>query len=79
MRAALLLLDFLIALLPNAFRNSYGREIRADFVDHWNDRMQSHQRVRRTLQLAGLLVTAYGMSPGPAFQISIFCDAASDP
>jgi hypothetical protein len=37
-RAALAIVDFLIALLPAAFRKAFGREIRADFLDHWADR-----------------------------------------
>jgi predicted permease len=60
MRAALAIVNLLIAFLPTAFRKSFGHEIRADFVDHWGDRIQSHTGVRKTLRLAGLLVTACG-------------------
>ncbi len=60
MRAALAIVDFLIALLPAAFRKAFGREIRADFLDHWADRALSRTRMQRTLRLAGLLIAAAG-------------------
>jgi putative ABC transport system permease protein len=59
-KAALAVVDLLISLLPTAFRKSFGHEIRADFVDHWGDCTQSRRGVRRTLQLTGFLVSAYG-------------------
>jgi predicted permease len=60
MRAALVVVDLLVALLPAAFRKSFGCEIRADFMDHWSDCVLSHNGVRRTLRLAGLLLAAIG-------------------
>ena len=60
-RAALAVIDLLIALLPKAFRSSFGREIRADFVDHWSDCVRSRTGVRRTLRLTGLFLSAVGI------------------
>ncbi len=60
MRPALAVVDLLIALLPARFREVFGREIRADFTDHWNDNVLSHNGVLKMLRLAGLLLTTFG-------------------
>ncbi|UCG87898.1 MAG: ABC transporter permease, partial [Gemmatimonadota bacterium] len=60
MRAALVVVDLLVAVLPAAFRKSFGCEIRADFMDHWGDCLLSHNGARRTLRLAGLLLATIG-------------------
>ena len=58
MRAALAVVDLLIVLLPATFGRTFGREIRADFIDHWDDRKQSYTGVRRILRLAALFLGA---------------------
>ncbi len=58
MRAELAVVDVLIALLPAAFRSSFGPEIRADFTDHWDDCAASHEGVHRALRLTVLFVAA---------------------
>jgi len=60
MRAALAVVDLLVSLLPTEFRRSFGREIRADFLDRWNDCVEPQWGVRRTKNLMALLLTTFG-------------------
>jgi len=59
-RAALAAVDLLIALLPATFRNTFGREIRADFLDRWSDEVQTANGSRKALRIAGVLFTTFG-------------------